>query len=102
MLPILASCALAGLACGLLRLNWFGLAALSALVTAILFFVMPWDLLLLPKWLASLLVLQLAWLVGTAVRIIRDDRSQELTDNEDAPGAPKRQERPPASRAPKQ
>lgn len=95
MLPILASCAFAGFACGLLLVNLFGLALLSALVTAILFVAMPWDLLLVPKWLASLLVLQLAWLGGTVLKISWDDRSREVADEEDVPSGLTKLRRPP-------
>lgn len=69
MLLIIALCALTGFTCGLLITHWLGLGSVSLIVTALILVAMPWDLLLLPKWLASLLALQLAWLGGNVVRL---------------------------------
>lgn len=80
MLMILALCALAGFACGLLLLNWFGLALVSVAVSVASLFAIRWDLLFIPKWCVIVTTLQFAWLAGNIVRLAWDERDRRAAE----------------------
>ena len=66
--------------CGLLIRHWAPLCLVSIVASIIFFSAMPWDLLLLPKWIALLTGLQLAWFAGSVVRFFLDERTQRRSE----------------------
>ena len=77
MLLSILFCAATGLSLGLLLVNAWGLVLVSSVVSAVVLFVTPWDLLLIPKWFGLLTLLQLAWLAGAVRRVQWDERERK-------------------------
>jgi hypothetical protein len=73
MVLFIACCAVTAFLCGLLILHWAPLVPISVVTNIVIFLGMPWDRLLIPKWIALLTAIILAWISGVVSRFLLDE-----------------------------